>query len=708
MATLQNIRSKGPLLIVVIGLALFAFIAGDAWKILQPQQSQDVGEVNGKTLSAQAYQAMVEEYTEIIKMSNNLSNLTEEQSNQIKDEIWRSYVNEQLIEAEAEKIGLTVTKAEVEAVIKAGVHPMLQNSPFRNPQTGAFDQDMLKMFLVEYAKMDETNMHPYYQSMYKFWNFIEKSIQKELLAEKYNTLITQSISSNTIEARSAFDGRVNSVDVELVAIPYSAIPDSTIKVKMSEVKALYSKKKELFRQQSEARNIKYIDVQVTASEEDINELRSETTEAVSQLEEASSDYASLVRSLGTEFAYTDLYYRKEGFPADVIARLDSVGVGEVYGPYFNAGDNTYNAFKKISKATMADSVEYRQIQVYYDQDIVRNRELADSIYNALKGGANFEEIAELYGQPGAKNWISSASYERATTLDNDNLKYISTITSLNVNEMENVQIGAGNVIIQVTNKKKMVDKYKLAIVKRTVNFSTETYNKAYNDFSQFIASNTTMDQLNANTEDAGYRLLETPELLSSAGAIGNIKGSKEALRWVFAAKPGEVSGLFECGDNDRLLVVGLNEVIKEGYRPLEKVQNQLREEIVKEKKAEMILANMKGATTLEQYKALEGAKSDTIKHVTFAAPAFISSLYNNEPVVSGIAATTAVNQVSAPVVGNSAVFVVKPYSKETLSEEYDAEKEKKNAEMMNSRMMQGFMSDLYLKANVKDNRYLFF
>ncbi len=148
MATLQNIRSKGPLLVIVIGLALFAFIAGDAWKVLQPHQSQDVGEVNGETISAQDFQALVEEYTEVIKFSSGNSALSDEQTNRIKDEVWRTYVNNKLIEKEAKKLGLSVSKAEVQAIIDAGVHPMLQQTPFRNPQTGAFDKDMLKKFLA--------------------------------------------------------------------------------------------------------------------------------------------------------------------------------------------------------------------------------------------------------------------------------------------------------------------------------------------------------------------------------------------------------------------------------------------------------------------------------------------------------------------------------------------------------------------------------
>lgn len=230
MATLQTIRSKGPLLVIVIGLALFAFIAGDAWKILQPHQGkQDVGEVNGKELSAQDFQKMVDEYSEVIKMTNGLNSLTDEQLTNIKDQVWQSYVNNQLIAAEAEKLGLTVTDAEIKAIIDQGTHPLLMQTPFRNPQTGAFDKDMLKKFLVDYANLNSSQMPAqyveYYQKMGNLWNFIEKTLRESTLAEKYQNLISKSLISNPVSAEDAFKGRTEQSafqGIDLVAVS----PDS--------------------------------------------------------------------------------------------------------------------------------------------------------------------------------------------------------------------------------------------------------------------------------------------------------------------------------------------------------------------------------------------------------------------------------------------------------------------------------------------------
>ena len=710
MATLQNIRSKGPLLVIVIGLALFAFIAGDAWKVMQPHQAHDVGEVNGDALSAQEYQNLVEEYTEVIKLSRGVTALNDEQTNQVRDEVWRSYVNNKLVEKEAKALGLTVSAAEIQDILKAGVHPLLQQTPFRNPQTGAFDKDMLNKFLVDYAKMSESQMPAQYaeqyNNMYKYWSFIQKTLVQSRLAEKYQALVSKALLSNPVEAQDAFDARVNQYDLLMAAVPYSSVVDSTIVVKESELKDLYNKKKEQFKQYQESRDIKYIDVQVTASAEDRAAIQKEVDEATEQLANTTDDYTSFIRSVGSEAPYVDLFYNKTAFPADVVARLDSASIGSVYGPYYNGADNTINSFKVVAKT--ADSIEFRQIQVFAE-DALKTKTLADSIYTAIKGGANFADLAKKYGQTGESNWMSSAQYEGAQ-IDGDNLKFISAINNTGVNEVVNLPLGQANVILQVTNKKAVKDKYKVAVVKREVEFSKETYNRAYNDFSQFIAANPTAEKMAANAEEAGYRLLDRKDLYSSEHTIGGVRGTKEALRWAFSAKPGDVSGLYECGESDHMVAVALVGVTPEGYRPLKAVQDQLRAEIVKDKKAEKIMADMKAAnaTSLDQYKAISGAVSDSLKLVTFAAPAYVSALRSSEPLVGAYASVAEMNKLSAPIKGNAGVFVLQMYGKDKLSDTFNAKDEEATLANMHARFASRLMNDLYLKGNVKDTRYLFF
>ena len=219
--------------------------------------------------------------------------------------------------------------------------------------------------------------------------------------------------------------------------------------------------------------------------------------------------------------------------------------------------------------------------------------------------------------------MTARNYEGAA-LDADNAKYINTLINSNVKELSNLQIGQANVILQVLDKKAMKDKYKVAVIKRPVEFSKETYNKAYNDFSQFVAQNTTMDKIVANAEESGYRLLERADFRSAEHRVGGVKGTREALKWIFAAKEGEVSPLYECGENDHLMVVALEKINPAGYRNINLVADMLKAEIIKDKKAEKLIAEMKGANSIDQVKNMANAVSDSVKHITFSAPAYVS------------------------------------------------------------------------------------
>ena len=712
MATLQKIRSKGPLLVIVIGLALFAFIAGDAWKVLQPHQGkQDVGEVNGEVLSAQDYQKMVDELSEVIKLTNGLNSLTEDQLNNVKDQVWQSYVNNKLIAEQAEKLGLKVTDAEIQSIIDQGTHPLLMQTPFRNPQTGMFDKDMLKKFLVDYANLNASQMPAqyveYYQKMGAFWQFVEKTLAQSTLAEKYQNLVTKSLISNPVAAEDAFNSRTEQSDLLLAGVPYSSINDSTVQVSDSEIKDRYNEKKEQFKQLVETRDIRYIDVKVVPSDADRKAVEKEVTEYSNQLASTTADFGTFVRSTGSSVNYSDVPVSKSVFPADVASRLDSTNVNEVYGPYYNQTDDSFNAFKLLAKVSSPDSIQFRQIQVYADTE-EKTKTLADSIYNALKDGADFAAVSKIYGQTGAATWVNAQSWE-GSELDADNSKFINTLLNQPVNELANLNMGQANLILQVMNKKSMQTKYKVAVVKREVEFSKETYNAAYNKFSQFVAQNTTIDSMVKNAEESGYTLMPRTDLSSAEHYVGGVRSTREALKWIFAAKPGEVSPLYECGENDHLMVVALDKIHEAGYRDINSVAEMLRAEIRRDKKAEKIMEEMKKYNSIAQVKGMKDAVSDSVKHVTFSAPAYISVTRSSEPVIGAVAAKTAANKVSAPIKGNGGVYMIQVYAKEKGSEKFDAKQEETTLTNMAVRIAGNqLINDLYQKAKVVDQRYLFF
>lgn len=715
MATLQKIRSKGPLLVIVIGLALFAFIAEEAMRSIQSasnESKQQAGEVYGKRISVHEFQNLVDEYAEVIKFTSGNTALNDAQMTQLRDQVWNTYVNNQLIEHEAEKLGLTVTDAEIQAIINEGNNPVLMQTPFRNESTGMFDANVLKKFLADYKNMQTNTQMPaeymdYYNSLYKFWMFIEKSLRQGCLAEKYQILLTKSILSNKVVNNAAFEARVNESDIIMAALPYATINDTDIKVEESDLKAKYNELKEGFKQAAESRDIKFIDVQVKASAADKAELDKEMAEAAQALAEG-GDFAKIVRENGSTISYSPIPVSKNILPNDIASQLDSMSVGEVKPPYHFAGDNTMNAIKLVNKVSAPDSIQLRQIQVA-GADVEAAKKTADSIIIALKNGAVFDSIAKKYNQAGEKTWITSRNYE-GSMMDGDNLKFIKTVTNMPTSAIERIDFAQGCIIAQVTDRRAMIDKYDVAVVKRPIEFSKDTYAKAYNDFSQFLATNATAEEIEAQALKNGYNLQERKDMFSNEHAVAGINNTRDALRWVFNKNTdvNAVSPLYECGDNDRMLVVVLTGIHPEGYRKMEDVKDFLTQEVIKDKKAAMLKEKLANAKTLADAMKVEGCVNDTIKHVTFGSPAFIMKTAASEPMVSAVAAKTQAGQVAGPFKGNAGVYMIQVTDKNKSAEKFDAQKEAAQQDATNMRAVSRFVNELHEKAEVKDNRYLFF
>ena len=713
MAALGKIRSKGIILISIIGFALFAFIAEEAFRSCESarnNQRSQVGEVLGNKLSVQDFQKMMDEYTEVVKLQQGTDNLTEDQLNSVKDAVWGTYLQTTIINDEAEKLGLTVTDAELQNIINKGTHPMLLQTPFVNQQTGRFDANQLKSFLAEYKKLAGSNAAETKQAeaIYKYWRFIEKTLRQQLLAQKYQSLLGHALLSNPIEAKMAYEAQINESSIQLVSFPYSSIEDSKITVSDDELKAKYKELKPLFNQVVETRNIKYINVPVLPSAADRKAIDAQFAQIKADLAEA-ADPTEVVRKSTSLQPYNGLAVLKTAFPQEIAQRIDSIGVGQVYGPFEVTRDNTLNLIKLVAKQQLPDSVEYRRISVG-GNTIEEGRTRADSIYKALQAGADFEALAKTYGQTGVSTWLTTAQYQNAT-LDADSKQLIETLTTLGAGETRNLQFTQGNVIVQVLNRKALVEKYQVAVVKKTIDYSPETRTQIYNKFASFISANQKAEDIIENAAKSGYQVLTANDISTSQHNILNLRSTREALKWIFDAKEKQVSDMFECGNNgDHLLLVILDQINPVGYRDWSdaQVKEELKAEVLKDKKATQIIEKLKGVNSIAAAQQ-KGGKLSTVEQITFANPVFVGETGASEPVLSGAVSATAKGKFSAqPVKGNGGVYVFQVTGKTKLPTKFDA---KQFETQTRQRVMQAagqFMDELMIRAKVKDNRYLFF
>ena len=300
-------------------------------------------------------------------------------------------------------------------------------------------------------------------------------------------------------------------------------------------------------------------------------------------------------------------------------------------------------------------------------------------------------------------------YENSNTMDEESKNYINSIQTLAVNEVKNLEFSQGNIIMQVTARKAMVDKYDVAVVKHTIDFSKQTYSDAYNKFSQYVSENKTLEALEKNAAKFGFKVLDRNDMTNAEHGVVGLRGTREAMKWIFDAKEGQVSPLYECGNNDNLLVVALTKIHPVGYRSLDAMKDEVRQEVLNDKKFEQLKAKLANVKTIADAQ-MAGAKIDSVSQITFSAPVYVQATGSSEPALSGAVATIAQGQFSkAPVKGNGGAYVFQVMKKSSREgAKFDAKQQEEQLSYQAMQAASRFMQELYRKADVVDNRYLFF
>ncbi len=659
MATLQKIRNHGALLIIIVGLAMLAFILGDflnSGSSFFNRNRENVGVIEGQKIHYTEYEAAKEQLTEVYKIETGRTDFDEDMSAQIRNQVWNMLMMDYTLRAQAKEIGLDVTADELsELCIGENPHQIIRSRRAFYDENGQFNRQSVVGLLQAINAEDDDN--PNLQQARTYWLYWENAVRISYLQEKYVNLLQHLLKSNSLDARFAFDNRQHGVAAEYVMQPYFTVADSLVKVSEGDIKKLYAKHKEQYKQ-TPNRAIKYIAFDIVPSEDDFK--AAQTLLESLQDEFRTTDDIALVVNTNSDVMYDGRDYSVETVPAQFkdFAFAKGTKAGQCTEILFE--DNTYAMARIIECGyNKADSVELKAV---------------------IEGGED-QELGWFRATDLPKNIADPAFAGRRGT-------------------RFTVAQGMGEQTYEVMEISKPTPKVKLAILAREVTPSSKTYSVIYNQAKRFIVANATAEKLENAANEAGMTVVPQFNLTANTDKVGQLKSSRPIVRWAFEAKEGQVSDVFECGQ--QFIVAALTEVNDGDYRSLDAVRAELTYEAANNAKAAYITKQLKGVETIEAAAEITGQKVQSVDRVTLNDSRFGNA--GMEPAVIGAAIALGENKLSEPIQGNMGVFVIKTGAAIDATEEFVAETEKGLLDSRLAYLSYQAMQIMEEKADVVDNR----
>lgn len=703
MAIIGTIRKHSWVAVLIVGIAILAFILGDLTK--NRGGIPDMGKVNGATLTNQRFNELVNEMENNYKAQYQVAQVPADAEMQIREQVWQNFVDETLMEEQTAKLGLKVTPAEVSDMYTGQfIHPYLRQM-FTNPQTGEYDVRQVNYWVENFDQLDTA------QRMQ--WLEIEKYVRRDREQQKYSNLIGMAFYMPKAIAAKVAEYDASTANVRVVSLPFQSVSDDEAVIAEADYKAYYDEHKADFRVREELRDVEFVTFPINPTQQDLADIQNDVMKVWGEFQTTPDDEIAFFVNAESDRAYDSTYVRPSAFTAPFDQLVENTAAGAFIEPQITAGE--WVMAKVLGTAMRPDSLRASVVYVLNSKaggNIVRSDEqakvLADSVLNLIKTNKiTFDEAVEQYSDDPQK---SETKGDMDWQLDGGYGFLNEQIVENPVGScflFEHPQ-GVGYFIVKVTDKTPAAKKYRVAMITRAILPSSATNRAVYAEASQFAGQNRSVSAFESAAQQ-GNMQVRSARLNMMANQMPGISNARSIVQWAYNedSKVGDVADqVFEC--DNMFVVVALKDVFKKGYAGLDQVRTMIEQPVRLEKKGEILMARadeaLRAASDINSIATKLNVAVDTIDSVSFAD--YYLGRYGMEPKVQSAIAVTE-SGVVGPVKGANGVYIVNVDSRAPKAE-VDGDAVRMQLEQGYRNKMRALSQVLKDNAKVTDQRNKFF
>lgn len=698
MTFLRN--RAGIIIVVIIGLAIVAFLLGDVIRFGTPfwaSHQNEVGSIDGESISYTDFNSQVEQSVNNMRQQMG-GNMNPQMTAYAVEDAWNQNLRRLLLDKELERIGLGVGKNELQDLV-TGKNPspmIVQN--FGNPQTGEIDRNQLNQFLANVAK------EPANSELSRQWGAFLEAMRDTRLQQKYNNLIQNSVYVTSLEANEDYNQRNKIANFSYVLLDYASIPDKDIKLTDADYQRYYDEHKAAFKNQMETRSFDYVVFNAQPTAQDTALAKETITKLTEELAKSTND--SLFAISNSEQKRPVSYIKKGTLSPALDSLVFSAAKGATVGPVYANG--VYESAKILDARNSPDSVTARHILLNpaTEGGIDKALAKADSIKKLILNGGNFAALAVEFGTDGTKdNGGELGTFARGSMIP----AFEDAVFDAKPGDVLVLNTQYGVHVIKVDAQKGMSKVVKAAIIDKSVTSSNETLRAAYRKASDFYGKANSQN-FAEEAKKAGLTVEHADNITPMQGYLPNLETPREVIKWAFKADKGDLTDKVYELDN-QYVVAKLTSIRPKGQLALEDVKKEIEPAVLNQAKAvkleQKLNDALNGAKSIEQVAQKVGKTPKAEENIVFANPVLPGVAQENK--VVGAVFGLQPKQLSKPIEGTQGVYVVQvtDFVNPPALDKVDQQKQQVRQQLRQRASNQSFQA-LLDKADIKDNRVRFY